>query len=129
MPSVIFWAAVGFAVVWFVGAFISERDGRMKILGKTGSSVLVEVSPDELTQMTGLERFEFQDMTHHDGVWRSVIGLEFQLTDIYQRIRLLNANADELARVRKMLRSIADVLEPLNVEVPRLEKVEVTDGE
>lgn len=101
----------------------------MKILGKTGSSVLVEVSPTELKQMTGLDRFDFQGMSFYDGVWRSVVGLEFRLTDIYQRVRLLNNNADELAKVRKMLRSIADVLEPLNVEVPKPEKVEVSDGE
>jgi hypothetical protein len=95
----------------------------MKILGKTDRSVLVEVSPTELKQMIDAEDVDLKSMQVRGyGGWVDAVGREYKLTDVYDRVQHLNAAGDELSKVRRMLRSIADVLEPLDVEVKKPEE-------
>lgn len=104
----------------------------MKIIGQMNSTLTVQMSVSEFSDLTGKEsdsngNFKFA------GRWYSIGQLyshELTIREVWQRLHLLTQNSDELKKAVRQLRAIADVLEPLELVVsPECEQEEAVSNE
>jgi len=89
----------------------------MKIIGRTESGFIVEMSLSEATNLAGENLSPNRWYNNEAGQYENV---EFHVGKCWDRITALNKNKDELSRVCGQLRAMADLLEPIQPVVEKL---------
>jgi hypothetical protein len=83
----------------------------MKVIGTAGRNYLVEMDGEELRFLTGAE-----------ASWRTAdqdkVGVFLEIRKSWQTIQELQSHRNDLPRVAGKLRALADLLEPIAVEIP-----------
>jgi hypothetical protein len=87
----------------------------MKVIGITGPQYLVEMSAVELKRLTG-----------HGRSWGEAastdIGTVLEIVKPWDTICSLQSHKDNLPSIANKLRALADLLEPIAVEIPVIQE-------
>ena len=87
----------------------------MKVIGITGKTYLVEMTAGELESLTGIGRgWGDASLTN--------IGPELEIQGAWGTIRSLQSKQKELPQLANKLRALADLLEPIAVEIPVIQE-------
>ena len=82
----------------------------MKIIAVNRWKYIVEMDTAELELLTGSSTWQEAE--------QKKIGSEFKIREARQTIRELQSGAADLPKIANKLRALADLLEPIAVEVP-----------
>jgi hypothetical protein len=81
----------------------------MKIIAKTDGGFILQATESEILNIAGF------DWRGSQGAPTLGIGVEINVSGMFSRIEKLNRAETELKQARQSLRSIADLLEPIEV--------------
>lgn len=87
----------------------------MKVIGVTATRYIVEMEPIELSRLASGKYESF----HVDSC---KIGVAYNVTEAWNCITGLINGAAELPKIANKLRALADLLEPISVEIPTHDK-------
>jgi len=82
----------------------------MKVIGQTGTKYIVMMEVGELSAVSGMNHGCYTDST--------VIGKEYDVDGAWNRLKAIKGGAEELTKTADKLRTLADLLEPIRVEIP-----------
>lgn len=85
----------------------------MEIVGTTRHGFLVDVSSNELFEMSGSDEFSWNGKFYRDDRKGLAIGAVIKLDSKFRRLSLMHTKRDEIEKVVRQLRAYADLLEPL----------------
>ncbi len=95
----------------------------MKIIARTQSGFILEATSSEVEALAG---GTLPKHAHWSGDAGNSVGMEFNVSECWQRIRNLHYKQDELRKVCGQLRAMADLLEPVSLVVETLDEKEAT---
>lgn len=81
----------------------------MKIIGKTRHGFIVEASETEVANILG-----FYGPYYPSGCPKLEVGNEIKVSDLYERLHAMRKSEVTLADCRKSLRSLADLIDPID---------------
>ena len=87
----------------------------MKVIGSNqrNRTFLVEIDPLELDRITGCNcGWSFSDV---------YVGTQFKVAETWDTLKAINNGKDELPKIANKLRALADLLQPIQTEVPTTE--------
>ncbi len=91
----------------------------MKIIAATKYTLLVEMDPSELQQLSLSHQRLQGDLQYH-------VGKEFRVDPAFRRIQALRDNHQDLLRVAAQFKAMGELLTPVVTEVERLTEGEVS---
>jgi hypothetical protein len=80
----------------------------MKIIGKTQEGFILDASRDELANLLGF----YGNYASGCPDWK--LGMDIQVSKLYERIHTMRKSEASLADCAKSLRNLADLLEPID---------------
>jgi len=82
----------------------------MEIIGTNSNGFILQATADEVTKILG---FTYAAQAKDAG-FALAVGSVIPISDIYSRLSSMRSNDTALADARKSLRSLADLLEPID---------------
>jgi len=83
----------------------------MKVIGTTQGRYLVEMDAEELELLRGSTSYRCE-------IDQRKIGQQFKIRESWRTIGSLQSHQEELPKTANKLRALADLLEPIAVEIP-----------
>jgi hypothetical protein len=99
----------GVSAVDGIGVSDNERE-QMKVIAVNRWKYIVEMDTAELELLTGSSTWQEAE--------QKKIGSEFHIRDSWQTIRELQNHQRELPPIANKLRALADLLQPIAIEIP-----------